>query len=52
MKWVVSAEGKGLDFVLEVHVEGDKPRTTSATSRSTYASAFPSISSSTAADFV
>jgi Uma2 family endonuclease len=24
MKWVVSAEGKGLDFVLEVHVEGDK----------------------------
>lgn len=24
MKWVVSAEGKGLDFVLEVHVAGDK----------------------------
>lgn len=23
-KWVVTAEGKGLDFVLEVHVEGDK----------------------------
>jgi Uma2 family endonuclease len=26
MKWVVSAEGKGLDFVLEVHVEGDKAK--------------------------
>ena len=24
MKWVVTAEGKALDFVLEVHVEGDK----------------------------
>jgi len=23
-KWVVATEGKGLDFVLEVHVEGDK----------------------------
>lgn len=26
MKWVVSAEGKGLDFALEVHVEGDKAK--------------------------
>lgn len=26
MKWVVSAEGKGLDFVLEVHVEGDSAK--------------------------
>ncbi|MBX3232277.1 MAG: Uma2 family endonuclease [Labilithrix sp.] len=25
-KWVVSSEGKGLDFVLEVHVEGDKAK--------------------------
>lgn len=24
MRWVVSAEGKGLDFVLEVHVAGDR----------------------------
>ena len=25
-KWLVSAEGKGLDFVLEVHVEGDRKK--------------------------
>lgn len=25
-KWVVSAEGKGLDFVLEVHVGGDRKK--------------------------
>jgi hypothetical protein len=26
MKWVVSAEGKGLDWVLEVHVAGDRKK--------------------------
>jgi hypothetical protein len=26
MKWVVAAEGRGLDFVLEVHVEGDRAK--------------------------
>jgi Uma2 family endonuclease len=26
MKWVVAAEGKGLDLVIEVHVEGDKTK--------------------------
>lgn len=28
MKWVVSAEGKGLDWVLEVHVGGDRKKDT------------------------